>query len=133
MAESANRVVLVTGCSSGIGLVTAVHLAKDEQKRFKVYATMRNLGKKEALEKEGGEALGQTLFIEKLDVSSEEQISQVIDDIIKKEGRLDILGMYPNFPLFLLSTTIIFWHSYRHCIDNLNFYFNLKVTIFIIC
>lgn len=29
------RRVLVTGCSSGIGLAVAVRLAKDETKRFK--------------------------------------------------------------------------------------------------
>ena len=36
-----SQIVLISGCSSGIGLATAVHLAKDAEKRFKVYATMR--------------------------------------------------------------------------------------------
>lgn len=31
----ARRNVLITGCSSGIGLALAVKMAKDEQKRFK--------------------------------------------------------------------------------------------------
>ena len=42
----ASQIVLISGCSSGIGLATAVFLAKDAEKRFKVYATMRNLAKK---------------------------------------------------------------------------------------
>lgn len=42
----AAKVVLITGSSSSIGLATAVLLAYDTEKRFKVYATMRNLGKK---------------------------------------------------------------------------------------
>ncbi|CAB1341714.1 unnamed protein product [Coregonus sp. 'balchen'] len=42
-------VVLITGCSSGIGLSLAVRLASDPAKMYKVYATMRNLAKKERL------------------------------------------------------------------------------------
>ena len=93
MASSSQKVVLITGCSTGIGLVTAVVLAKDPEKRFKVYATMRNLGKKEALETEGKEVLGSSLLIEQLDVTSEDQINKVVDDILAKEGKLDILGI----------------------------------------
>lgn len=34
MASSGQKVVLITGCSSGIGLRLAVTLAKDEKKRY---------------------------------------------------------------------------------------------------
>lgn len=34
MASPGQKVVLITGCSSGIGLRMAVMLAKDEQKRY---------------------------------------------------------------------------------------------------
>lgn len=34
MAKAAPRTVLITGCSSGIGLRTAVQLAQDPGKRF---------------------------------------------------------------------------------------------------
>lgn len=34
MANSGQKVVLITGCSSGIGLRIAVMLAKDEKKRY---------------------------------------------------------------------------------------------------
>ena len=57
----APQVVLISGCSSGIGLATAVLLAKDAEKRFKVYATMRKLAKKGQLEEEGLDQLGDTL------------------------------------------------------------------------
>ena len=46
------KIVLITGCSSGIGFASAVHHAKDDEKRFKVHATMRNLSTKEKLEEE---------------------------------------------------------------------------------
>ena len=67
-------------------------LAKDPEKRFKVYATMRNIGKKEELETEGKDVLGSTLFIEQLDVCAGDQINKVVDDILAKEGKLDVLG-----------------------------------------
>jgi len=73
------------------GSSTAILLAKDAEKRFKVYATMRNLGKKEALETEGKDVLGSTLIIDQLDVCSEDQINKVVDDILAKEGKLDVL------------------------------------------
>ena len=47
---------------------------------------------KEALETDGKEVLGSTLFIEKLDVTSEGEINKVVDDILAKEGKLDVLG-----------------------------------------
>jgi len=36
----APQIVVISGCSSGIGVATVVLLAKDAEKRFKVYATM---------------------------------------------------------------------------------------------
>ena len=89
---SEQKIVLVTGCSTGIGLKTAVKLAKDESKRFKVYATMRSLEKKGALEEEGGDSLGKTLFVEQLDVSKDDSITNAVDKIVAKEGKIDILG-----------------------------------------
>ncbi|KAG9483144.1 retinol dehydrogenase 8-like [Eleutherodactylus coqui] len=81
--------VLVTGCSSGIGLAIAARLAKDEQKRFKVYATMRNLSKQEALVQAAEECVGETLEIKQLDVCSEESIKDCVNDI--PDRKVDIL------------------------------------------
>ena len=88
----APRIVLITGCSTGIGLSTAVLLAKDPEKRFRVYATMRNLAKKDKLEEEGKESLGETLFIKELDVCSDESVAQLVQELMDKEGRIDVLG-----------------------------------------
>ncbi|KAG8446745.1 hypothetical protein GDO86_014271 [Hymenochirus boettgeri] len=82
-------IVLITGCSSGIGLSLAVKLANDEQKRFKVYATMRNLTKKEALEEAAGTTLNHTLEIKKLDVCCERSIKECVESIPGR--RVDIL------------------------------------------
>ena len=91
---STPRIVLVTGCSSGLGLSLAVLLAKDSEKRFKVYATMRNLDKKSSLETAGKEVLGETLVVRQLDVCSDESVHKTVQEILHTEGRVDVLGEY---------------------------------------
>ncbi|XP_003222609.1 retinol dehydrogenase 8 [Anolis carolinensis] len=83
------KTVLITGCSSGIGLALAVKLAKDKQRRFKVIATMRNLSKKDKLEAAAGHALHKTLDIKQLDVCDEKSIRNCINSIPQRH--IDIL------------------------------------------
>lgn len=90
--DGSPRVVLITGCSTGIGLSTAAILAADADKRFKVYATMRNLEKKTALEEAAGKHVEETLFIKALDVCSEDAVTSLVKEIESVEGRIDVLG-----------------------------------------
>ena len=90
-ADMAPKVVVISGCSSGIGLSTALHLAKDAEKRFKVYATMRNLSKKGQLEDEGEKYLGNTLIVKQMDVSSDESVKEAVKEILETEGKIDVL------------------------------------------
>ncbi|KAJ6660619.1 hypothetical protein lerEdw1_017616 [Lerista edwardsae] len=85
----APRTVLITGCSSGIGLALAVKLAQDKQRRFKVIATIRNIAKKEKLEAAAGTALNRTLEIKQLDVRDEKSICSCINSIPNRQ--IDIL------------------------------------------
>ena len=87
----APQIVLISGCSSGIGLAVAVLLAKDAEKRFKVYATMRNLAKKGKLEEEVKEKLGDTLIIKQLDVCSDESVKNTVQEILDAEEKIDVL------------------------------------------
>ncbi|KAM4530713.1 retinol dehydrogenase 8 [Odontesthes bonariensis] len=83
------RRVLVTGCSSGIGLAVAVRLAKDELRRFKVVATMRDLGKREPLEKAAGDSLHKTLEIKELDACCEASIKECVNSLPNRQ--VDVL------------------------------------------
>ncbi|KAM9242218.1 retinol dehydrogenase 8 [Dugong dugon] len=85
----APRTVLISGCSSGIGLELAVQLALDPQQRYQVVATMRDLGKKGTLEAAAGEALGKTLAVAQLDVCSDESVAQCLSCI--QGGEVDVL------------------------------------------
>ncbi|MEO8568491.1 MAG: SDR family oxidoreductase [Ginsengibacter sp.] len=81
------KVVLITGTSSGIGLQAALLLAKNN---YTVYATMRDTGKKESLQKEA-DSQQANINIMKLDVQLEESIGECVNEILEKENRLDIL------------------------------------------
>ncbi|XP_036945014.1 retinol dehydrogenase 8 [Acanthopagrus latus] len=83
------RRVLVTGCSSGIGLAVAARLAKDEFRRFKVVATMRDLRKRGPLEKAAGDSLNKTLEIKELDACCEESIRECVNSL--PDRRVDVL------------------------------------------
>ena len=80
-------VALVTGCSSGIGLETAISLAREGH--F-TYATMRNMKKSGDLDKiVHDEDL--PIKILELDVDDEESVDNTIAKIMEEKGRIDTL------------------------------------------
>ena len=85
------KVVLITGCSSGFGLLSAVDLAKDHH----VIATMRNISKKDPLEIHYNSSTHPTdpgsLTILPLDVTKPDTITQCIKTIMDKFKRIDVL------------------------------------------
>ncbi len=86
---------LLTGCSSGFGLVTAVELAG---RGFRVYATMRDLGKRGPLD-DAAKAAGVSLSVLPLDVTSAESIAGAVNSIIAAAGRIDVLVSNAGFGL----------------------------------
>ena len=87
----AQRVVIITGCSSGIGLDTAVYLAKNVDKKYKVYACMRNLSKKGGLVEKAGDCVDKTLFVLAMDVKSETSVNAAIKHVLDTDGKIDVL------------------------------------------
>lgn len=78
---SENKIVLLTGASSGIGKETARLLA---QEGFKVYAASRHLDKMTELTQFGVEIIS-------LDLTDEKSIESCVAQVLKKEKRIDIL------------------------------------------
>lgn len=83
------EVVLITGTSSGIGLSAAIASARTGHR---VIATMRNLERKEALERAAKEA-GVEVAIEQLDVTSS-SVGMKIRELVLKYG--PIFGLVNN-------------------------------------
>jgi NAD(P)-dependent dehydrogenase (short-subunit alcohol dehydrogenase family) len=81
------KVALVTGSSSGIGLETALALARDG---YQTYASMRDSKKAGELEYTAKKENLRISIIE-LDVDKEESIVSAVKKIITDVGRLDVL------------------------------------------
>lgn len=82
-----SKVVVITGTSTGLGLAAAILFAKNN---FTVYATMRNLAKKDLL-LAAAKKEKVKVHIEALDVTKTRSVQNCINKIIKKEGKIDCL------------------------------------------
>jgi NAD(P)-dependent dehydrogenase (short-subunit alcohol dehydrogenase family) len=89
---STKKVSVVTGASSGVGRQLAERLARSGHS---VHATMRDvLGRN----RPKATALAQLaarehlpIYVEQMDITSDEQVARTIDGILRDEGRIDIL------------------------------------------
>ena len=82
-----SKIILITGTSSGLGLHSAVLLASQGHR---VYATMRDVSKKDDLEKEA-KLKNVSVEILQLNVQDAGQIEECVKAIISKENRIDVL------------------------------------------
>ena len=84
------QVILITGASSGMGKEAAKHLISQGHR---VYTLARRIDQMKDLEAMGGFPLA-------LDVTDETAISQVVEQIVGKEGRIDVLWNNAGYGLY---------------------------------
>ncbi|MFD1884528.1 SDR family oxidoreductase [Paenibacillus wenxiniae] len=87
--RSSRRVALITGSSSGFGLLIALVLARQG---WQVIATMRDLSRRQELEQRAiQEGLQAQIDYVRLDVNEETSITHAMTGIMQQYGRLDVL------------------------------------------
>jgi NAD(P)-dependent dehydrogenase (short-subunit alcohol dehydrogenase family) len=112
MADSkrfANRVALVTGAASGIGLATSLRLAQEGAKLVLVDLNPEKL----KLAQKKFEKLDAPTLLSVCDVSNPEQVSQTVQDTLEKFGQLDIIVNNAGLMVFkpLEDQTIEDWNK----------------------
>ena len=79
--------ILITGCSSGFGLASALAFARNGDQ---VYASMRDTGKAGPL-KAAADQEGLNIHIKTLDVTQPATFKGVVEEIVEEAGRIDVL------------------------------------------
>ena len=85
----ADKNALITGSSSGFGLLTSIELAKAG---YRVVATMRDLSRRAKLDQTAAAAgVADKIDIRALDVTHSTAIATVVDTVVRDYGRIDVL------------------------------------------
>jgi NAD(P)-dependent dehydrogenase (short-subunit alcohol dehydrogenase family) len=83
------KIALITGASSGFGLLISLELAKA---KFRVIATMRDLGRRGPLDQAANaQGLATQIDIRQLDVTHFDAIPSFIENVVRDYGRIDVL------------------------------------------
>ncbi len=88
--EMNKKVILITGASSGMGKETAKKLILQGHV---VYTVARRIDQMQDLKALGGHPI-------QMDITNEEDIQNVVDTIIQKEGKIDVLWNNAGYGLF---------------------------------
>ncbi len=122
MAEG--KIAVVTGSSSGIGLLTAVELALGG---YGVVATMRDLGRSGRLEDAAQKAgVRGKIGLRRLDITEFDSLPGAVDDIVRTHGRIDVLVNNAGFSVAGFSEDLHL-HEYRKQFET-NFFGNVAMS-----
>ncbi len=122
MAEE--KIAVVTGSSSGIGLLTAVELALNG---YRVVATMRNLENRGRLDEAAQKAgVHDRLDLRRLDITEFDSMPGAVEAIVRDHGRIDVLVNNAGFSVagFAEDMTL---GELRHQLET-NFFGNVAMT-----
>ena len=84
------KIILVTGASSGIGKESAKQLIKEGHT---VYAAARRIEKMQDIKELGGYPM-------EMDITNEDDIQRIVDEIIEKEGKIDVLFNNAGYAIY---------------------------------
>ncbi|HEY5713824.1 MAG TPA: oxidoreductase [Candidatus Gracilibacteria bacterium] len=90
MKNKNQKVIFITGASSGIGKETALKLIEEG---YIVYGAARSIGKMQDLIAAGGQAL-------EMDITKDDQIRACVEEVVRKEGQIDVLINNAGFGLY---------------------------------
>ena len=104
---NSEKVVLITGTSSGFGRLIAVTLAR---KKYRVFATMRDIkGRNTKVAREIAElARHESLSLQtlELDVTSDSSVERAVSKVVLECGRLDVLVNNAGYGVMDLAETV---------------------------
>ena len=91
------NVAIITGSSSGFGLLTAIELAS---RRYRVIATMRDLSRRGKLDEAASAAgIGERIDVRCLNIAQTDAVAAVIEGIVRDYGRIDVLVNNAGFAM----------------------------------
>ncbi len=118
------KIAVVTGSSSGIGLLTAVELALNG---YRVVATMRDLGRSGRLEEAAQKAgIRDRIELRRLDITEFGSLSDAVHEILDRHGRIDVLVNNAGFSVAGFGEDLQI-HEYRKQLET-NFFGNLAMS-----
>lgn len=118
------KIAVVTGSSSGIGLATTVELALN---RYRVVATMRDPGRSGKLEAAAEKAgVRDRLELRRVDITEIDSLASAVEAIVRDHGRIDVLVNNAGFSTggFAEDMTLA---ELRHQMET-NFFGNVAMT-----
>src|SRR5258708_22944604 len=91
------KIAVITGTSSGIGLLSAIELAL---KGFRVVASMRDPGRRGGLDQAAkAAAVTERIDIRRLDVTEFSSLGPFVDAVVRDYGRIDLLVNNAGFAM----------------------------------